>query len=125
MALRSDAVDFLLDPTSWDVTVSNNDIVFVTGADAVAQRCKYKLQLFKNEWFLDKDAGTPWLEEILGQKLPIELARSIFYNLLIQVEGVASIDQLEVSIDGSTRAGTVTYALSTVFGDTLNETVTL
>lgn len=125
MALRSDAIDFKLDPVTWDLVIENGDFVFVSGSEAVAQRCKYKLQLFKGEWFLDKDAGTPWIQELLGQKLDITLARSIFYNLLIKVDGVASIEQLEVEINSSTRAGKIVYTLTTVFGDTIDETVEL
>jgi hypothetical protein len=39
---------------------------WVNNARGVAQTIKTRLLLWRNEWFLDKTIGTPWLQQILG-----------------------------------------------------------
>lgn len=123
--LVTDRVDFLLDKTTWDLTFVNRDIAFSTGSNAVGQAIKFKLQLLKEEWFLDKNAGTPWLQEILGQRFNPNLVRSLFFNLVSSVEGVQEIQRLDVEFTSTTRNLQVAYTVLTVFGDTINDTVNL
>ena len=43
--------------------------MLVEGAEQVRQQLLIKLKLWRGEWFLDTEFGTPYLQQILGKQL--------------------------------------------------------
>ncbi len=123
--LVTDRVDLKLDPQTWDLVFENGDLAFSTGVEAVGQAIRFKLQLLQGEWFLDETAGTPWFQNVLGQKFGLDLMRSLFYGLVISVDEVERIERLGVEFDSATRGVFVSYIVVTTFGDTLAGSVAL
>lgn len=119
MPLLTDPIDLLLDDDN-DLVIEDGDLKFSKGIDAVVQQCRIALQMFQGEWFLDLDAGIPYWQSILGHKpkVAIEAARIFMRGELERVDGVDEVTKLDIVYGGATRTLTVTWQVSTVFGET-------
>lgn len=107
--------------------VVGTDLSFTRGIDAVVQSCRIELLMFMEEWFLDLDAGMPWLQSILGHKPSVAMAATRIFaaQRLRGVEGVIDILKLEVSYEASIRKMLVTWQVSTALGETPVDTIAL
>jgi len=81
----------------------NNELAVVTDAEAVGQHARARLLSFVNEWFLDTEAGVPWLEEILGRSFDRVLAEAIIKETILDTDGVTSLREFLVSFDRRLR----------------------
>lgn len=122
-ALVTDPVVFARD--------ENNDLIIplrkASGLEAVLILVRTAWLLWRDEWFLNRDIGTPWLETedgvvteqdaILGQAYdPGKLARALRAEALAQ-PGVIDVAEFKSSYDGETRNVTVSAVVKTQFGD--------
>ena len=127
--LINDPVDLLLDADN-DIVVTD-DLQFSRGLTAVAQGIRVRMQLFKGEWFLNLDAGIPYLERpgvtsdeaIIGGKFNELRARAVFRKAILSTPGVLGIEKLDIKFTTSTRKLSVTCIARTVFGDTDPDTL--
>lgn len=103
-----------------DLVVENGDLVLARGLDAIAQECRIAVQMFAEEWFLDLDAGIPYVQSILGQRRAVAelVAKKEFRAELLAVDGVLEILQLDVAFEATTRELQITWKVRTVLGDT-------
>lgn len=117
LPLSTDPRDLLLDDSN-DIVITT-DLQFSRGLPAIVQSCRIALLMFKGEWFLNLDAGVPYLQAILGKKarIAIESARLAYRDELEQIVGVLRITQLDITYDGPHRRMQVNFAVSTIFGD--------
>jgi hypothetical protein len=128
--LVNDPIDLLLD-TDGDIVVSGGDVVFATGIEAVVQRLRRRLNLFRGEWFLDLDEGVPWVatdlvsesEAILGGKYSELKARTALRTAILSSPGVVELTALDVSFVSQTRTLVVSFRVRTEFGDTDTQTL--
>lgn len=124
--LITDNVDFKLDPIYWDMDfTADGDIAFSSGVDAVGQEIKFALQLFQEEWFLNPDAGFPWMQEVFGKKWDQTRLRVFFMEVIEGVECVKRVDRLALAFDDTTRRLTVDYGITTEFGESLEAELVL
>lgn len=129
--LATDARDLLLD-ADGDL-VMGADLEFASGLSAVAQAVKIVVQTFRGEWFLDLDFGVPYFERdgvpaseaLLGQRFNETKARAAFRDAILSVDGVDSLEELNVTFNVSTRRLDVTWRTLTVFGETSEDTLEL
>lgn len=117
MPLESDPIDLLLD-ADGDLDITGGDLSFVAGLPAVAQLIKIALQMFLGEWFLNVEAGVPWLQDVLGNKYDPEKVRAALRPSILEVPAVTAILSLETAFHGPTRVLSVSFEVSTEFGDT-------
>lgn len=130
--LETDPIDLLLD-ADGDLVISGGDAAWSSGIAGVAQGIRIALQLFRGEWFLDLDEGVPYLERdgvsadeaLLGQRFNEPKALRYFRDAIARAPGVNEIVSLSVTFDGPSRALTATWVVSTVFGDTPPDTLSL
>lgn len=120
--LETDYLDARLDDDG-DVYIGADGGEWISGIDGVAQLVRIAIQLFKEEWFLNLDAGMPWMQEILGQKYDEALLRQRLLEQILKTPGVVEVLLLEVSFDASTRTLSVRHELRTEFGDTEADTL--
>lgn len=116
--LADQPLDLRIDTEDDDLYVGPNGPEMISGIDGVAQLALIAVRLFKEEWFLNLDAGMPWFQEILGEKFDEALFRARLTETITAVPGVESIISLVIEFDASTRKATVTMKLRTKFGDT-------
>lgn len=128
------------DPVKFARDVNGDLVVpfqLVAGLDAVALGIRDRLLLFAGEWFLDLDAGVPYLPSVdgsnavteraalLGQKFDPVKTRAAFRREILSVPGVVAVPVLLTSFDGPTRRLAITWRATTQFGDTPSATLTV
>lgn len=86
-----------------DIHFNERSLATVSKAEAVAQHCRQRLLTFSEEWFLDKEAGVPWLDEVLGQEYDPDLAESIIKAEILETDGVSEITSFSVKFDRTKR----------------------
>jgi len=124
--LSTDILDLKLDPATGDLALgADGGLQFATGIDGVAQLVKIRLLLFKEEWFLNLDAGIPYYEEILGEKFSDTVLRRRLAEAITSTPGVVEIVTLGIDFDASTRVISVTWAIRCQFGDTEPDTLAI
>lgn len=84
---------------------------------AVGQAVDTGLSLFKNEWYLNTDDGTPYFQGILG-KYTQEMADTVLKDRIMQIQGVTSIAAYTSTKDGITRGLSAEASINTVYGQT-------
>lgn len=99
----------------------------VSGLEAVAIGIRTRVKLAAGEWFLDLDAGMPWLptadgtiterEALLGQTFNPAKMRAALIDEIFSVPAVIDVPQLRMSFDGETRMLSISLVARTLFGD--------
>jgi len=107
--------DLLLD-ANHDLDTSNLGLAIVRGAERVKQNILIKLKLWRGEWFLDTEAGTPYLEDILGKRISLAGALAAIRASILEVDSVSGISTFSYTFDRKTRVLSYTFEASTPFG---------
>ena len=97
-----------------DLAIENNDLVLISGLDAIAQDCRIKLKFFKGEWFLDTRIGVPYFQSILGKKS--NTVSAILRKAILEVPGILSITSFEPTYDSIERELRVSFRADTTEG---------
>jgi hypothetical protein len=107
--------DFALD-SNHDLDVSSLDLRLVTDANAVGQQLLIKLKLWRGEWFLDTEFGTPYLQSILGKQLTLSGAITALKKSILEVDGVQAITSFSYAFDRQARSLLVSFEAKTPYG---------
>lgn len=116
--------DLQLDPTTGDLDLRSGRIPLTSGTEAVAQRIRMRLGMWRGEWFLDRRLGVPYFQEVLTRIRDVGRLRSIFRDAILGTEGVASVPRLELDLDAGQRHLTVRFTAVTEDGVAIQEEVT-
>lgn len=92
---------------NWDVEYINNKIQFVEGAEYAKQNLKQVLQVFRDEYFLDKREGIPYIQNIFKKGISDEMVKQIFKNRILQLDYIKNIYYIKVFRDNETRTATI------------------
>ena len=111
--------DHDLDIEGW---IAGEHDGFVRGVAGVAQAVHIAIKLFKGELFTDAEAGIPYFQEILGHRYDEVRVGAAYRGVIALVSGVRAIREFSLALDRSTRTLSVTWRVTTVFGDTETET---
>ncbi len=108
------AVADVENPVVHDLFLKNGSFVLIgdtpeTFKEAVAQNIKQRLLFFKGEWFLDRNEGVPWFEDILVLNVDLGLVRTIFKQVITGTDGVASVQDMTLALDRAARALSVSF----------------
>lgn len=86
-----------------DLAIEGNGLVWANSVDAIAQHLRIKLRFFLSEYHLDTSLGIPMYEDVLV-KNPNRLSlQSIYREIILETEGVVSIDYFNFTFDRATR----------------------
>jgi len=107
--------DLLLD-ANHDLDTSSLGLAIARGADRVRQNIDIKLKLFTGEWFLDTEAGTPYLEDILGKRISLAGALAAVRASILEVDSVSAVTNFTYTFNRQTRVLNYTFEASTPFG---------
>lgn len=102
---------------SGDYTFGQGENTFLENSpECVAQAVGTRLKLWQGEWFLDKRAGTPYRQSVLGKQQD-DTWVFMLIDRVSQTMGVKSV--LEVSAArNEKRAVTFNATIDTVYGPT-------
>lgn len=95
---------------------SNNDY-YKDQKEAIAQSLLTRLQLWRGEWYLDTQEGTPYMQEILGKNTQSTALRALQERIL-NTEGVTGIVSISVDTDSDTRKSSFIVTVNTIYGET-------
>jgi hypothetical protein len=119
------ARDLLSTPDGAGLELVDGDLALAYGLEAIAQDVRQALELVRGEWFLDEEAGTPWFQDVLGQKQPnLAIARASLVSRILGRKGVKELVSFDMSFDSASRALSVSFEVSTDVGE-LSLTVSL
>lgn len=108
-------IDIALTP-SHDIDASSLDLTLVDKGEQVRQQLLIKLKLWRGEWFLDTEFGTPYLQQILGKELTLSGALAALRKSILEVPGVRRILLFSYSFSNQERRLTVEFTVDTEFG---------
>lgn len=98
---------------SGDIALSRYDILTT---DSIEQAIVIKLRWFFAEWVYDTSLGVDWLGKVLVKNPNSLLIRRMIEDTIMSVDGVLSVEDLTLSVDKSTRIGTISFKVHTVDG---------
>ena len=89
------------------ISAGDTDLAEVFGVasdiEAVRQRVRQRLLLYRGESFLDASTGVPYTSDLLGRRLPNVLASAIIADQVRGVTGVDAVTNVDVVFDPRTR----------------------
>lgn len=68
-------------------------------AEGLRQNVDLALRIWRGEWILDEDHGTPYLEEVLHRRGYMQVARSAIVDRVMSCDGVLSVDSIDLKIE--------------------------
>lgn len=90
----------------------------------MGQAIRTRLLLFKTEWWSNLQDGTPWWQEILGTgNRNLQKINLLLQERILGTPFVTSIQNLQSSIDPSTRALNFYCEVQTQFGVVVIENI--
>lgn len=100
-----------------DLDCSRLDFQLVAGPERVAQQVRTRLRTFLGEWEFDLDAGTPWLQRIIGIKgVNLNDVENELRTQILSVFGVLAVVSLSMEFDKDERTLTLNGKISTTDG---------
>ena len=97
------------------LNADETDCVFVEGLAAVEQQIEAGVQVFKETWHYDLNAGLV-IENIFVKDPDLRLVRLAFYDFLLAVPGVVTVASANLRVDSDTRTLFVDFEVQTDFG---------
>lgn len=105
-----------IDKDTNDLALVGNSLALVTDAQAVGQHVRQRLKTHQGEWFLDTQAGVPWLQQLLGRQYDPTLAEAVIKSVISETAGVTGLSGFSVRFDGRTREiAAFNMAVETIF----------
>jgi hypothetical protein len=82
--------------------------------EAVGQVVESRLNLWQEQWYLDRSEGTPYEQEVLGRRTE-GLRDPALQARILDTPGVVEIEAYSSVLDRQTRALTVAATIQTVY----------
>ncbi len=109
-------MDLLL--TDYDMDLTNGDLTFVDGKEAIAQDVTMALRTWLGETVYDTTVGVPYLQVIFKGKNPnLTSIRFILEQIILRRPGVTGVALEELDLDRSTRVLTVAGKIDSIDGE--------
>lgn len=92
-----------------DIDTTNNEVTLTSGLEATEQRLRQRLNLFFQEWFLDRTRGIPYIQQIFVKRPVPAVVDTIFKTEILRDPAVLELQQFELDLDTATRILTLTF----------------
>jgi len=96
----------------------NGELIVINGLAALIQKINQRLSLFKGSWFLDINAGVPYLQDIIKKPIDPGLVASILNAEILKEPEVLSLGEVEIDLDADTRIFNYKAIPNTIYGPT-------
>lgn len=98
---------------SGDIAIFRYDIMTT---DSIEQAIVIKLRWFFGEWVYNTSLGVDWFGKVLIKNPNSLLIKRMIEDTILSVDGVKSVEDLTLSVDKSTRIGTISFKVHTIDG---------
>lgn len=102
---------------SEPVLDAQGNILVITGIESLAENIDQRLKLFRGKYFLDTNAGVPYLQNILVKPVDPGLAASILNAEILKEPEVTGLTDVTVSLDRNTRLFNYSATVNSIYGD--------
>jgi len=109
-------INLTIDSTTGDLNIDKRNLTVATEQEALAQLCETRLMMFKNDYFLDKTQGVPYITQVFVKSTDVALVDSFFKNILLTTPGVNSLISFSGEYDGKLRKYNVSFKVDTAGG---------
>jgi hypothetical protein len=109
------ATDFALDENDA-LRIVDNDFVFISDAEEVAQAVKIALRFLLGEWKFDPARGLDWLGTMFSTQTSLEQKEAAVRSTILGVEGVSGLLAFQFAVDPINRGALITYTATTIYG---------
>lgn len=108
-----------------DLDLTGGHSTLIAGPEAFVQGVKSRIELVQGQWYLNRKAGTPWLENdwvaprdaIMGQPYAHEKLRRAFVAQFMDTPGALRVTEFSSTFDGRSRKAAVAARGQCVFAD--------
>lgn len=97
-------IGFAIDQTTNDLFLrTDGTLAVVHDVEAIGQHVRQRLKTFHGEWFLDTEAGVPWLDEVFGRAYDPALSEALVKAEILDTIGVQEIITFGVAFNQTRR----------------------
>jgi hypothetical protein len=107
----------LLQTTTGDLEITNNNLTFVHAEDEVKQRLEQRLKTYKGEWDLDIDTGVEWLTDVMVKNPKSSLVEGLLKGHITRTPGVLEIKAFDLTFINATREMDLRFTVRSTTGD--------
>lgn len=108
-----------------DLIIENGQIVTTQGAEYVLQKVRSRLLFYRGEWFLRRDHGVPYFEEVFTKPANPANVESILKETIVRTPGVRRLIEFSLNFDRATRHLSVEFSAETSYGSIDREKVVI
>jgi hypothetical protein len=108
-----------------DLIVENGQFKLVEDGAEVVQHVRTRLLFYKEEWFLNLQAGVPYFQEIFIKPASLANTESIIKSKILNTRHIESLTEFEMQYDNLSRKISISFSAITSFGTIDNEKVTI
>lgn len=111
--------DIKLNATTWDIEFDGVDIELVDLHEEIKQSVQVALKTGLGEWMYDTQAGTGYIGIIMSKNPHLPAIEAEFRRVINGVEGVKTIDNIELSLEKQTRVLTAYITVTSIYNRSL------
>ena len=109
-------------PGSLLLTPDGKQFEFQSGTDHTVSKVERRLRFFLGEYFADTRLGVPWIQQILGKKIPPAVVQSIISQVIRETPGISTVESVSLDL-GKDRDLSVSYEATAQDGSFVSENV--
>lgn len=115
-------------PGYGDLLVHNGDLVLTSdvnasGTDPTIQNVTQRIRFFLGEWFLNLEAGLPWLQQVLVKGAEPSTVDGLLRDTILGTPGVVALTAFQSNQDPSKRIYSVAFTILTASGRRISSAV--
>lgn len=99
-----------------DLEITQGDLSWVRGTEALAQRLRFALRHFRGEWELDTEFGVPWYEQVLRKGVSANTLAATFKEVILSTDGVQGLESFSLEHDRANRRLHVRFSVKATSG---------
>ena len=100
---------------------TSGDLSIASGKEAIRQAIVQRLRFWHGEWFLNRNDGIPYRENIFRNRRPTRLIRTLITAEVVKVPGVRKVSGFELRTVGDSRRYSVGLTVETDVGTVVAE----
>ena len=97
---------------------------YLRKSDEIRQNTVTRLRSFTNDWFINTEAGLPWVE-LFGDKNPEKRTLREIERVVLATPGVRVIERLRITNIDADRNATIELSVVDIFDERFTETVSV